>query len=104
MEDLFEEVIGDIEEGRGRAAIVPEPDGSVRVRGTVRLDEVTKSLDWPLENPKVTTVSGLILILLGRPAVLGDVVTWNHVRIEVTRVAGRGVAEALLTRTTPSPS
>jgi CBS domain containing-hemolysin-like protein len=104
MEDLFEEVIGDIEEGRGRAAILPEPDGSVRVRGTVRLDEVTKSLDWPLENPKVTTVSGLVLILLGRPAVLGDVVTWNHVRIEVTRVAGRGVAEALLTRTSPPPS
>jgi CBS domain containing-hemolysin-like protein len=99
MEDLFEEVIGDIEEGRGRAAIVPEPDGSVRVRGTVRLDEVAKSLDWPLEHPKVTTVSGLVLLLLGRPAVLGDVVTWNHVRVEVTKVAGRGVAEALLTRT-----
>ena len=101
MEDLFEEVIGDIEEGRGRAAIIPESDGSVRVRGTVRLDEVAKSLDWPLEHPKVTTISGLVLLLLGRPAVLGDVVTWNHVCVEVTRVAGRGVAEALLTRTSP---
>jgi CBS domain containing-hemolysin-like protein len=99
MEDLFEEVIGDIEEGRGRAAIVPEPGGSVRVRGTVRLDEVAKSLDWPLEHPKVTTISGLVLLLLGRPALFGDVVTWNHVRVEVTKVAGRGVAEALLTRT-----
>jgi CBS domain containing-hemolysin-like protein len=99
MEDLFEEVIGDIEEGRGRAAIVLEPGGSVRVRGTVRLDEVAKSLDWPLEHPKVTTMSGLVLLLLGRPALLGDVVTWNHIRVEVTKVAGRGVAEALLTRT-----
>jgi CBS domain containing-hemolysin-like protein len=93
MEDLFEEVIGDIEEGRGRAAILPEADGSVRVRGTVRLDEVAKSLDWPLEHPKVTTISGLALLLLGRPALRGDV---------VTKVAGRGVAEALLTRTAPS--
>ncbi len=98
MEDLFEEVIGDIEEGRGRAAILPEAGGSVRVRGTVRLDEIAKSLDWPLEHPKVTTISGLVLLLLGRPALLGDVVTWNHVRVEVTKVAGRGVAEALLTR------
>jgi CBS domain containing-hemolysin-like protein len=104
MEDLFEEVIGDIEEGRGRAAIVPEAGGAVHVRGTVRLDEVAKSLDWPLEHPKVTTVSGLVLLLLGRPALLGDVVTWNHVRIEVTKVAGRGVAEALLTRTAPPES
>jgi CBS domain containing-hemolysin-like protein len=102
MEDLFEEVIGDIEEGRGRAAILPEADGSVRVRGTVRLDEVAKSLDWPLEHPKVTTISGLALLLLGRPALRGDVVTWNHIRVEVTKVAGRGVAEALLTRTAPS--
>jgi magnesium and cobalt exporter, CNNM family len=104
MEDLFEEVIGDIEEGRGRAAIVRESDGSVRVRGTVRLDEVTKALDWPLEHPKVTTVSGLVLLLLGRPAHLGDVVAWNQVRVEVTRVAGRGVAEALMTRTAPPAS
>jgi CBS domain containing-hemolysin-like protein len=101
MEDLFEEVIGDIEEGRGRAAIVPEAGGAVRVRGTVRLDEVAKSLDWPLEHPKVTTLSGLVLLLLGRPALLGDVVTWNQVRVEVTKVAGRGVAEALLTRHAP---
>jgi len=101
MEDLFEEVIGDIEEGRGRAAIVRELDGSVRVRGTVRLDEIAKALDWPLEHPKVTTISGLVLLLLGRPAQLGDVVTWNQIRVEVTRVAGRGVAEALLTRTAP---
>ena len=102
MEDLFEEVIGDIEEGRGRAAIVRESDGSVRVRGTVRLDEIAKALDWPLEHPKVTTISGLVLLLLGRPAQRGDVVTWNQIRVEVTRVAGRGVAEALLTRTDAS--
>jgi CBS domain containing-hemolysin-like protein len=101
MEDLFEEVVGDIEEGRGRAAIVREPEGGVRVRGTVRLDEVAKALDWPLEHHQVTTMSGLVLLLLGRPALLGDVVTWNQVRVEVTRVAGRGVAEALLTRIAP---
>jgi len=103
MEDLFEEVIGDIEEGRGRAAIVWEPDGRVRVRGTVRLDEVSKTLDWPLENERVTTISGLVLLLLGRPAQKGDVVTWNHVRIEVATVAGRGVGEALMSRATPAP-
>jgi hypothetical protein len=45
-----------------------------------------------------------VLLLLGRPAQLGDVVTWNQIRVEVTRVAGRGVAEALLTRTTPAAS
>ncbi len=102
MEDLFEEVIGDIEEGRGRAAIIREPDGRFRVRGTVRLDEVAKALDWPLEHPQVTTISGLVLLLLGRPALVGDVVKRNQIRVEVTKVAGRGVAEAMMTRDVPS--
>jgi CBS domain containing-hemolysin-like protein len=98
MEDLFEEVIGDIEEGRGRAAIVRESDGNVRVRGTVRLDEVAKALDWPLEHPKVTHGQRPGAAPARTPGALGDVVTWNQIRVEVTRVAGRGVAEALLTR------
>jgi CBS domain containing-hemolysin-like protein len=102
MEDLFEEVIGDIEEGRGRAAIVREADGRVRVRGTVRLDEVSKTLDWPLENPQVTTVSGLVLLLLGRPVQQGDVVMFNDVRIEIASVILRGVGEALMSRVSPA--
>jgi hypothetical protein len=33
---------------------------------------------------------------------VGDVVSWGHVRIEVTAVAGRGVAEAAMSKL-PSP-
>jgi len=36
------------------------------------------------------------LLLVGRPAAVGDVVTWNNVRIEVTAVAGRGVGDAVI--------
>jgi CBS domain containing-hemolysin-like protein len=101
MEDLFEEVIGDIEEGRGRLAIVREGEGRIRVRGTVRLDEVGKTLGRPLEHEDATTISGLVLLLLGRPAQQSDVVIWNDVRVEVVSVIGRGVGEAVLTRITP---
>ena len=96
MEDLFEEVVGDIEEGHGRRAIVHEPSGELRVRGTVRLEEAGAALDCTFEHPKATTISGLVLLLLGRPAVIGDAVTWNNLRIEVTATAGRGVSEAVL--------
>ncbi len=97
MEDLFEEVVGEIEEGRSLAPIAKEAEGRIRVRGTVRLNEAGEVLARHLEHPKVTTVSGLVLVLLGRPAAVGDVVTFNQVRIEVTAVAGRGVAEAVMT-------
>jgi CBS domain containing-hemolysin-like protein len=98
IEDLFEEVVGEIDEGRGRVPILRESDACIRARGTVRLSEAGEALGVNLEHPKVTTVSGLVLLLLGRPAAVGDVVTWNSVRIEVTGTAGRGVAEAVLTR------
>ena len=55
-----------------------------------------------LEHPDIQSVSGLVLALLERPAVVGDVVIWSNVRVEVTAVAGRGVAEAAMTRL-PSP-
>jgi CBS domain containing-hemolysin-like protein len=102
MEDLFEEVVGDIEEGQGRLAIVTEAPDRIRVRGTVRLEEAGAALDRTFEHPKVTTISGLVLVLLGRPAMTGDVVTWRDVRIEVTATAGRGVAEAVLHAPPPS--
>jgi CBS domain containing-hemolysin-like protein len=103
MEDLFEEVVGDIEEGHGRRSIVREtPPGQFRMRGTVGLKEAGEVLRREMDHPGVTTISGLVLLLLGRPAVKGDVVTWNNVRIEVTATAGRGVAEASVTRL-PAP-
>jgi CBS domain containing-hemolysin-like protein len=98
MEDLFEEVVGSIEEGQRRRAIIREGPGRIRARGTVRLEEVGEALGCALEHPKVTTVSGLVLLLLGRPATTGDVVTWNNIRFEVTAAAGRGVGDALIAR------
>lgn len=96
IEDLFEEVVGEIEEGKTHGPIVRDEQGRVHVRGTVRLEEAGKAIGWPLEHPKVTTISGLVLLVLGRPAAVGDMVTYHGVRIEVTEVAGRGVRDAVV--------
>jgi CBS domain containing-hemolysin-like protein len=104
IEDLFEEVVGDIDEGRARTSITREADGRIRARGTVRLDEAGEALGSSIEYEKVTTISGLVLLLLNRPAQAGDVVTWRNVRIEVASTAGRGVGEAVLSITKPPAS
>jgi CBS domain containing-hemolysin-like protein len=101
--DLFEEVVGDIDEDRGRPPISRDALGRVVVRGTVRLTSAGDALGVTLEHPDVQSVSGLVLALLDRPAQVGDVVSWGHVRIEVTAVAGRGVAEAAMTKL-PTPN
>ena len=103
MENLFEEVVGEIEPSRERS-ITPLGDGRFRVRGRVRISDAGDALGRVFEHPKVTTVSGLVLARLGRPAVVGDVVLWNDVRIEVTMVAGRGVADTIMSRVSPSPA
>ena len=102
MEDLFAEVIGEIGfDSTGSQEIEQEEDGSLRVAGTARIDEVGEFLDLPLEHEEVDTVSGLVLDSLGRPPRLGDVVEFERVRFEVIGVEGNGVRSCRVTRILP---
>lgn len=98
LADLFEEVVGEIEES---ASDIPEirrePDGRLRVVGTVRLTEVGEQFDLDLEHGDVESISGLVLMLLGRPPYVGDAVDFGRLHIEVAAIRGRGVEEALIT-------
>jgi CBS domain containing-hemolysin-like protein len=94
LEDLFEEVVGDIEEGPGSGAqVYRDRDGRLRVPGTMRIDEVGQEFDLDLEHEDVDSVSGLVLTLLGRPPVVGDRVRYGRLEFEVTAVKGHGVEE-----------
>jgi CBS domain containing-hemolysin-like protein len=95
LEDLSEEVVGEIEEDATDVpSLVEEAPGVWRAAGTVRLDEVGQKYDRDLEHEDVDSVSGLVLTRLGRPPVVGDVVEFEHLRFEVLSLAGRGVREA----------
>jgi CBS domain containing-hemolysin-like protein len=102
IEDLFEEVVGEIEEGRGLRPLAAEPDGRLQAHGTVRLADAGEALGVSLDHPDVQSVSGLVLALLGRPPVMGDSVVWKGVRIEVVAVVGHGVGDAVLQRVPPT--
>ena len=95
LEDLFEEVVGEIDEGVSKAPpMTVLEDGSVRVAGTVRLDELGQHFDLDLEHEDVDSVSGLVLARLDRLPLVGDVVEYGRLRVEVTATSGRGVREA----------
>ncbi len=98
LEDLFEEVVGDIDEGQpSRPPLVAEGDDVLQVRGTVRLDEVGQHWDLDLEHEDVDSVSGLVLAQLGRTPAVGDTVEWGRLRVQVLEVRGKGVGLARVT-------
>ena len=103
MEDLFEEVVGDITERAGETPqIVREPDGGLRVDGGARIEEVGDALGVVLEHEEVATISGLVLAVLGRPPAVGDELVYDHVVFEVLEVRGHGVGTCRVTRAEPA--
>ncbi len=92
LEDLFEEVVGEIDESPAPPSAI-DARGRTRVKGTLRLDELGQLFDRELGHEEVESVSGLVLMLLGRPPRVGDVIEYDGLRFEVTAVQGRGVRE-----------
>ncbi len=98
VEDLFEEVVGDVGDDKSpHPEIWKEADGQIRCTGTMRLEVLGDSLGVDLEHEDVETVSGLVLMLLARPPVVGDVVVFRTARVVVLATEGNGVAEVRAT-------
>ncbi|MBA3948428.1 MAG: HlyC/CorC family transporter [Acidobacteria bacterium] len=103
LEDLFEEVVGEIDEGKpSKPPLEAVGPDVLLARGTVRLDEVGQMWDLDLEHEDVDSVSGLVLARLGRTPVTGDIVEWNRLRVEVVETRGKGVGQARITLLPPS--
>ena len=105
LEDLVEEVVGDIRDDEDEPwEIRTDESGIVRVLGAVRLGALGEQLGTSLDHPDVDSVGGLVLALLGRPAHVGDAVTFGGYRFEVTAVRGFGVAECAVQPLADRPS
>ncbi len=61
IDDIFEEVIGEIDESITRHSIELLSDGTFRVDGTVQLEELAEHLNITMDDEDVWTLSGLVL-------------------------------------------
>lgn len=103
MEDLIEELVGDIFSEDDRDAPAPiqwEQDGSVSVHGSTPVRELNRALgiELPEEGPW-TTVAGLCLALSGRIPAAGDVLhVPKGISLEVLEASPRRVLSVRLRR------
>jgi len=75
IEDILEQIVGEIEDEHDRtpATVDRLPDGSYRVAGRVSIDELNGSLDWELPKGDFETVAGLVLSTVNRIPSVGEV-------------------------------
>jgi putative hemolysin len=94
MQDLLEEIVGDMSEGIGEDEIEIEPqsDGSALINGKVLLTDVNKRFDLKLEDPHCITLGGLVFKLIGRRPRVGDEVSAEGAHLSVERLDGLRVS------------
>ena len=63
LEDILEEIVGDIadEHDEELAGLQPQVDGSVIVDGNLPIRDLNRALDWQLPDEEATTVAGLVI-------------------------------------------
>jgi putative hemolysin len=99
LEDLIEEVIGDIRDEYDPAATMARTlkGGDVEVDGLLNLDEFTEQTGIELPDGPYETVAGYVMWALGHVPKVGDAVEGPGVRLKVTRLDGRRIERVRVT-------
>jgi CBS domain containing-hemolysin-like protein len=100
LEDLLEEIVGDIEDEHDPPppVTVPLPEGTVVVEGSLRIDEVEEVVGLEIPEGAYETVAGFVLDQLGHIPVPGERVLHEGWVIEVLAVERRRIARLRITR------
>lgn len=99
IEDLLEEIIGEIRDERDRtdSGIRKIGDGEWRVEGRVEIDALVAALGRPLPaKGDFDTVAGLVLAQMGRIPQVGEHVEVGDLRVTVEDASERAVRRVLL--------
>lgn len=87
LEDILEEIVGDISDEHDVAVIGvrAEPDGSYIVNGHVTLRDLNRELDWRLPDEEASTIAGLVLHESRQIPEVGQTFLFHGFRFEVLR-------------------
>lgn len=103
LEDVLEEIVGDIsdEHDAERPRIRKQKDGSVIIDGAVPIRDLNRTLDWRLPDEEVTTIAGLVVHEARMIPDAGQAFTFHGFRFEVMRKRRHQITTL---RITPAPA
>ena len=87
LEDILEEIVGDIRDEHDLAVqgVRPQPDGSVLIDGAVPVRDLNRVMAWNLPDEEATTIAGLVIHEVGAIPEASQVFTFHGFRFEVMR-------------------
>jgi Mg2+/Co2+ transporter CorB len=87
LEDILEEIVGDISDEHDIvvAGVRAQPDGSVVVDGSVPIRDLNRAMDWHLPDEEATTVAGLVIHEARSIPERGQSFTFHGFRFRVLR-------------------
>jgi putative hemolysin len=99
LEDIVEEIVGEIQDEHDRtpASVERLPDGSYWVAARTHIDELNEALDWSLPKRDYETIAGLVLATLHRIPRTGEEFQIPGYTITVLEADRRRVAAVKIT-------
>ncbi len=87
LEDIIEEIVGDIKDEHDLVVqgVRPQADGSVIVEGSVPIRDLNRVMAWDLPDEEATTIAGLVIHEARAIPEIGQVFTFHRFRFEVLR-------------------
>ncbi len=87
LEDILEEIVGDIADEHDivLTGVRPQPDGSVNVDGSVPVRDLNRAMDWRLPDDAATTIAGLVIHAARTIPEPGQAFTFYGFKFEVLR-------------------
>jgi putative hemolysin len=100
LEDLVEELIGDIKDEYDEAAVETTRlrSGDVEVDGLLNLDDFAEETGLELPDGPYETIAGFVAARLGKVPAVGEDVPFDGRKITVTEMDGRRVARVRISR------
>lgn len=87
LEDILEEIVGEIDDEHDRpvTGVTPQPNGSYVVDGSVTIRDLNRQFEWNLPDEQASTVAGLVLHEAQRIPQVGQIFTFYGLRFEILR-------------------